>query len=370
MDGGAEPKILSTPNEPLIETQQQLEQALATMSGPIAVDTEFVRERTYYPQLCLLQVSDADTAVCVDCLADLELQPLRAQLLERTMLMHSGRQDLEILWQTLGQLPQQLVDTQIAAGLLGLAPQVGYGELVENRLSVKLDKTNSRRDWTKRPLSADGLRYALDDVRYLIPLWHSLAAELDKLDRLDWLTEDCQRLLNPELFDNPKQVFSKLKGLGRLPPQAQARAYGLVQWRETHAQQINRPRRWVLADRPLLQMASERPRDLDQLTAIADVGSGLVKRQGPALLAQIAAETQAPDIKVPKSLDVDQRRQLKTYSQRVAHIAEQLGVRVEVLATRSELEALVRGQKAQRLASGWRHGQLDAAGLFDSSGLN
>ena len=142
------------------------------MTGPLSLDTEFIRERTYYPQLCLLQISDATTAVCVDCLAGLDLTERRERLLEHApVLMHSGRQDLEILWQQLGQLPTTLIDTQIAAGLLGMAPQIGYGELVENRLSVKLDKSNSRRDWTLRPLPADALRYALDDVHYLRPLW-------------------------------------------------------------------------------------------------------------------------------------------------------------------------------------------------------
>jgi len=361
---------LNTIQDLLIETQTQLEQTLGIMSGPIAVDTEFVRERTYYPQLCLLQISDADTAVCVDCLAELELTPLRAQLLERPMLMHSGRQDLEILWQTFGQLPQQLVDTQVAAGLLGMAPQIGYGELVENRLSVKLDKSNSRRDWAKRPLPADGLRYALDDVRYLIPLWQSLAGELEKLERLEWFIEDCERLLNPQLFDDPKQVFSKLKGLGRLRPESQACAYRLVLWRETYAQKTNRPRRWVLADRALLQIAAQQPRAIDELAAIEEVGTRLVRHEGEALLNEIAAPGATPPIKIPSPLDAEQRRKHKLLAQRVGQIAEHFGIRTEVLATRSELETLVRGHESQRLASGWRHGLLHAAGALDSSGLN
>jgi ribonuclease D len=361
---------LNTPHDALIETQPQLEQALGIMSGPIAVDTEFVRERTYYPQLCLLQISDADTAVCIDCLAELELVPVRTQLLERPMLMHSGRQDLEILWQTFNQLPQQLVDTQVAAGLLGMTPQVGYGELVDSRLSVKLDKSNSRRDWTKRPLPADGLRYALDDVRYLIPLWQILADELEKLGRLDWFVEDCQRLLNPELYDDPRQIFSKLKGLGRLEGNAQACAYRLVLWRETHAQKRNRPRRWILADRALLQIAAQQPGGLDELEAIEDVGAGLVRNQGENLLGQIAASPEAPPVHIPRPLDADQRRQHKQLAQRLGHIAEHFGVRSEILATRGELETVVRGQWPGRLASGWRRDLLDSAGLLDSSGVD
>lgn len=365
-----EPRL--TPDyQPLIETQQQLNQALDGMTGPLSLDTEFIRERTYYPQLCLLQISDATTAVCVDCLADLDLNQRRERLLDQSpVLMHSGRQDLEILWQTLGQLPKQLIDTQVAAGLLGMAPQIGYGELVENRLSVKLDKSNSRRDWTLRPLPTDALRYALDDVHYLLPLWELLAAELERLGRLDWLTEDCQRQLNPELFDDPKQIFIKLKGLGRLNPERQAQAYRLVLWREAHAQQLNRPRRWVLSDQALLQIAADAPKTLAELGNIPEVGSGLVRRQGETLLEQLASPAEAPAIDVPTPLDSEQRRQVKALAQRIAQFAQQLDVRAEVLATRGELEVLVRGGQPERLAAGWRHQWLTKAGLFESSGTH
>ena len=353
---------MDTSHDLLIDTQAELERAIEFMSGPIAVDTEFVRERTYYPQLCLLQVSDADTAICVDCLAELELEAMRRPLLARPMLMHSGRQDLEILWQTFGQLPQQLIDTQIAAGLLGMAPQVGYGELVASRLSIKLDKSNSRRDWTKRPLPADGLRYALDDVRYLIPLWQVLAAELEGRGRMAWFVEDCQRLLNPELFDNPKHIFSKLKGLRRLDAEAQARAYRLVLWREAYAQERNRPRRWVLADRALLEIARRQPKALEDLSAIEDVGAGLVAKQGESILGLIAASSETPA--VPRPLEPDQRHEHKRLVQRVGNLAEEIGIRSEILATRGELEKLLRGQEPERLTGGWRHRLLDSAGLL------
>ncbi len=357
--------------QPLVETQQQLNEALDQMTGPLSVDTEFIRERTYYPQLCLLQISDATTAVCVDCLADLDLKERRARLLEDApVLMHSGRQDLEILWQHLGQLPKQLIDTQIAAGLLGMAPQIGYGELVENRLSVKLDKSNSRRDWTQRPLPADALRYALDDVHYLQPLWELLASELERLGRLEWFFEDCERQLNPELFDDPKQIFIKLKGLGRLAADRQAHAYRLVLWREQHAQQLDRPRRWVLSDRALLQIAADEPKTLAELGEIPEVGSGLVRRQGEKLLEQLDNPAEKPAVDVPRPLDSDQRRQAKALSQRVAQIAQQLDIRTEVLATRGELETLVRGSQPERLAHGWRHQWLAKAGLLESSGVN
>ena len=356
---------------PLIDTQLELNTALDAMAGPLSLDTEFIRERTYYPQLCLLQISDANTAICVDCLSGVDLNQRREQLLDRApVLMHSGRQDLEILWQHLGQLPKRLIDTQIAAGLLGMPPQIGYGELVETRLAVKLDKSNARRDWTVRPLPADALRYALDDVRYLLPLWEDLAEELQRLNRFAWFEEDCQRQLKPEQFDDPRQIFVKLKGLGRLTTEHQKKAYNLVQWRERHAQKLNRPRRWILSDRALLHVATEAPKTLEQLGKIPEVGSGLIRRQGNKLLAQLAGASEKSVVELPKPLSAGQRRQVKDLLQRVAETAKSLQIRTEVLATRGDLEALARGEKPHRLVSGWRGELLGETGLLASSGVN
>ena len=158
----------------------------------LALDTEFVREKTYYPKLCLIQIATPKLTACIDCLADIDLAPLFNQLFKAdcTWVLHSARQDLEVMYQQGRQLPHELIDTQIAAALLGHTPQIGLQDLVSEEIGVDLDKGFARSDWSRRPLPEAAVRYALDDVRYLLPLWQILAQKLNVLQRGDWLTSD------------------------------------------------------------------------------------------------------------------------------------------------------------------------------------
>jgi ribonuclease D len=153
-----------------------------------AVDTEFVREKTYYPQLCLIQVGTPTQVACIDCLADLDLTPLHARLFDPgfTWVLHSARQDLEVIFQLTGRVPPRLIDTQVAAALTGYPPQVGLEGLLKRTLGVELGESFARTDWSRRPLPDAPLRYALDDVRYLLAAWERLDAELDRLGRREW----------------------------------------------------------------------------------------------------------------------------------------------------------------------------------------
>ena len=156
------------------------ELAAAVAEAPIvAVDTEFVRESTYFPTLCLVQLATDKVTACVDCLADLDLEPLLEVLLapERSWVLHSARQDLEVLWHRFGRQPSRLLDTQVAAALVGFAPQLGLRDLVAEMLGIQLDKSHTRTDWRRRPLANAALNYAIDDVRYLLPAWERLRAE-------------------------------------------------------------------------------------------------------------------------------------------------------------------------------------------------
>jgi len=348
----------------LLDTQAQLDTALAALedSPVLALDTEFVRESTYYAQLCLLQVGTSAHIACIDPLAGLELGAFWKLVLDARPLtmMHAGRQDLELIWQHTGQLPERLFDTQVAAGLLGYPAQIGYAGLVEQMLGVKLDKSHARTDWSRRPLPADKLAYAADDVRYLLIIQQRLAERLEAEGRAAWAEEDCAALLDPTLYRNPPlDAWERLKGLRRLQGRSRAAARALAAWRETTAECLNRPRRWVMSDEQLLALAARLPCTHEQLAAVSGMPAGLVRRRGDELLEVLA---QTPDSVAdeidPLPLDADEKACLAELVALVKAAAECTGLEPEVLATRGELTAAVRGSYDGRVFRGWRAGIL------------
>ncbi len=334
----------------------------------IALDTEFVRERTYYPKLCLVQIATAAEAVCIDCFNGVEaadLMPLMT--LPKPLLLHSGRQDLEVLWQATGRMPPRLVDTQLAAGVVGMPAQIGYGDLANRLLGVALDKSHARRDWTERPLPEVALRYALDDVLYLVPVWHELASRLERLNRMDWLEEDCRRILETVQFEDLEQVSRRLKGIRRLKPARQAVAANLAEWREERAKRLDRPRRWVLGDETLVRLAALNGARMSDLNRVDGLPEKLRQRHGERLLSIINRPTQG-GFRMPEPPTKEERAQQKSLAARIEAVAAELGLQPELVATRQDIAGLVRGEPPERLSSGWRHAILAESGLVDASG--
>ena len=325
----------------------------------LAVDTEFVREDTYFAQLCLVQLGDGASQACVDALA-VDLAPLWAFLKQARPLkvLHSAGQDLELFVQHGGDCPRPLFDTQVAAALLGHGEQLGYAALVERRLGLAVDKSLSRTDWAKRPLSEAQLVYAADDVRHLGAMYPALHAELEQRGRLAWLEAECARLTEASRYrPDPASAWRTVKGLGRLPPAVQHVAARLATWREDEALRRNRPRRWILDDVPVCQIALKRPATLAALSEIEGVSAKLVQRAGEQLLA-LAAEP-APD--APPL--VSDPRDTAAQKQKIQSLLDQLRARAQaeqvaptLIATRSDIERLVReGSSATiPLLSGWR----------------
>ncbi len=325
----------------------------------VAIDTEFVRERTYYPELCLIQIAASDSIACVDCLADLDYAPLFATLTRppAQWVLHSARQDLEVVSQRAGKLPSRLIDTQVAAALLGEPPQLGLQDLLARVLGVNLGKEHTRTDWTRRPLPAAALRYAFDDVRFLLPAWAHLRKRLVDLGRLDWFEEDCARLLVQPLGGDPLTIFSRIKGISRLSLPQQCAAYALVGWRERRARDSNRPRRWILADEHLVQIARVRPADTAELAAIAELPRAFAARWGAAVISALASSDSAAISSEIATLGLDRepdRAALKELKSRVKARADALGIEPEVLASRRDLVALTTGAPVPMLTSGWR----------------
>jgi ribonuclease D len=325
----------------------------------IGLDTEFMRERTYFARLCLLQLSFGAESVCVDTLALCDLSALRSTMsaVAVTKVLHAARQDLEVLTPATGTLVG-LFDTQVAAALIGLPAQIGYGELVQRILNQTLHKGQTRTDWSRRPLSRAQIEYALDDVRHLLPLRDRLTERLQRLGRWAWFEEEMAQLdaSGPFLTD-PEQSWKRIKGVLALDASRQAVARSLAAWRERRAISADRPRSWILPDAALREMVLRAPRSLPELRAIEELAEGICNHSGPELVTLIQA------LQLPESLPPLPRRQRREPAEeelvrKLARLTQQtgreLGIAPEVLATRRELERLVAGARDGGPMSGWR----------------
>jgi ribonuclease D len=351
----------------LITTPEQLSAAVFRMHGAtrLAVDTEFMRERTYYPQLCLLQIATDADCVLVDTLAGLDLHELYDVLAapERVKVLHAARQDLEVLYLAGGRVPLPVFDTQLAAAMLGLAPQIGYAELVARQLGHSIDKGQTRTDWSRRPLTPEQLAYAADDVHHLLELHSSLAETLKGHGRLHWLAEDAAGLADETLYRTaPAEAWRRLKGIGRLKPAARSVARALARWREARAIAADKPRGWILSDEALLELAAAAPRSAGELAAIRGLPPGVVRRRGEELLALIAAAIESDEAPPPESpgrrLDGRETALVARLADEVRAEAGRLGISPEVLATRRDIETLVLGRADAAVLQGWRRGAI------------
>ena len=325
----------------------------------IGLDTEFLRERTYRAELCLIQAATADDATCIDPLAQIDLTPLVLPFTTDSpvKVMHASRQDVEVLFPLAG-LVRPVFDTQIAAALTGLPAQIGYGELVRRTLGTDLAKSHTRTDWSRRPLSLEQVEYALDDVRYLLPLKSSLEEQLDKLGRLGWLAEELGALSDVQSFVvDPENAWQRLKGLRGLDPGRTRLTRGLAAWRERRAIERNRPRGWILDDVSLREIVMRVPRTVEQLLQIPEMPAGVVKNCADDLL-RIVADADVPNppppiISRPRP-SPEQMALVKKLGALNQTIAQGLGLSPEVLATRRDIEQLAEGGRDVAVLQGWR----------------
>lgn len=328
----------------------------------VTLDTEFLREKTYRPKLCLVQLGNADIIACVDPLAIDDLSPLYALMADNSVVkvLHAASQDLEIFYQDMGTVPSPIFDTQIAASLLGHGEQVGYGKLVELVCKTQLDKSQSRTDWSRRPLSEKQITYAADDVRYLRDVYHQLSSELTNLGRTEWLRADFDAMTQPEKYQpDLENVWKRVKQHNRLKGVQLAVLKQLAQWREEKAVEKDKPRKWMGSDDLLIDLSRTLPCNEDELSTLRSVDSNFIKHRGQFILKLIAEAKQTPKDQWPvlKKFDKLKPEQdaMVDYLWAAAKLkAAEHQITLASVTTRKELERLVTGDDSVGVMKSWR----------------
>ncbi|HZJ52323.1 MAG TPA: ribonuclease D [Actinomycetota bacterium] len=354
----------------VISSAAELEAAVvgARASGCVGLDTEFLRERTYRARLCLVQLATPEGIFIVDPVSGLDVAAVAELVSDPSVqvIVHAGKQDFELFFDRFGAVPANVFDIQIAAGFLGYGASLPYGRLVEAVAGRALEKGESYSDWCRRPLTEAQLRYASDDVAYLLEVAGRLESELQERHRLTWAQEEMGPLEQTSAYENdPEQAWRRVAGRGSLSPNRLGVLREVAAWRERSASRRDLPRGWVIKDPTLVEIARRAPKDLRGLEAIRGLSPKEAERSQKALLEAIAKGRSHPiEAERPAPSRVIQRRArlLSSLADAVVRArCEDAGVATELVATRSELESLlsfiVAGSLREndyRILRGWR----------------
>jgi ribonuclease D len=350
----------------LIKSNEELAVACARLAAAsfIAIDTEFMREQTFWPRLCLIQIASEDTEVLIDSLAPgLDLKPFFDLMVDERVLkvFHSARQDVEIVHHLAGVIPHPIFDTQVAAMVCGFGEAVSYTMLVKRLLGRNLDKTSRFTDWSRRPLSDRQLTYALGDVVHLRDLYPQLRAQLDKSERASWLNEEMGVLTDSATYElHPEQAWKRLK-MRIKTPKALAVLMELAAWREREAQTQDVPRARILKDEALYDIASQAPRTIDDLGSLRTLHNGFARStRGRAVLEVVGRGLERDPKTIPP---IERGEPMPPEAQAVVDLLRVLlkatagrhGVAPKLIATSEELEQIARSDDADAaVLRGWR----------------
>jgi ribonuclease D len=347
-----------------IDSQAAFEEYLETAKHAqvLAIDTEFLREKTYYATLCLLQLN-ADGEVAVVDPFEVDITVL-GPLLEDTgivKLFHAGHQDIEIIVHEIGCTPSPVFDTQVAAALIGQTQQVGYGPLVHSVCGVKIAKADSYTDWSQRPLTESQIKYAAEDVIYLPEMYRKMSDALQKKGRLDWLENDFAELsdIKNYLVDE-RERYKKLKHVQQLSRRQMAAAREMAAWREFQAQKRNIPRKWVLSDEQIVEACKREPRTIDDLFMVRGMREKLSTRDARTLISLVRSALDGspetwPDLDRGGKSEPNVDIQCDLMMAIVRLRARQNDIAVQTLASHSDLQRIARGHYDDvELLRGWR----------------
>jgi ribonuclease D len=348
-----------------IDTQEDLSAFVKACSSAslITIDTEFLREKTYYPQLCLLQIATEDYEAVIDPLAALDLTVLTPLLIDEKIMkiFHAGDQDRAILYNVLNTPVRPVFDTQKAALLLGLPQQISLATLVSHFCGVALKKESSFSDWSQRPLTAEQLSYAYEDVRYLPEIYTKMREKLLESKRLAWLEEDFKLMEEESIYKlDVRLLWKKLRGASALKGRKLAIAREITAWREETAQHRNLPRKWVITDEHIVEIAKREPQSIEALFRVRGLKERLGQRWAQEVLEAIRKGQSIPESEWPE-------RDRPPFNKMVClakldmltallHLrSKELRIASTFLTNHDELECLASGQrKGLPLLKGWR----------------
>ncbi|WP_124061209.1 ribonuclease D [Gordonibacter sp. Marseille-P4307] len=358
-----------------IESQDELDSFVqrAASSSLLAIDTEFLREKTYYAKLCLLQIATDDEVVIIDPLAAIDVAALAPLLVDERIIkiFHAGHQDLELLYRNVGVLPSPVFDTQIAAALLGHTQQIGYGSLVGALCGVRIKKADSFTDWSHRPLSDSQIQYAGEDVVYLPKIYATMRRRLEEKGRLEWLRNDFAELSDPARYEvDERERFRRLKHVSSLSRCQMAAAREMAAWREAAARDRNIPRKWVLSDEQIVEACKREPRTIDDLFMVRGMRERLNVRDARTIVSRIVSAMNAPadtwpDSGNPSKSEPNVDMQVDLMMAIVRMRARENDIAIPTLASHDDLTKIARGYcEDVEILRGWRR-ELIGAELLD-----
>jgi ribonuclease D len=347
-----------------ITTTKKLADACARMARHpfVTVDTEFLRESTYYPRLCVAQMASPEEAVVIDALADVDFAPFFALMADENVVkvFHAARQDIEICWHEAGLIPCPIVDTQVAAMVLGYGDSISYDQLVQRITGDNLDKSHRFTDWTRRPLSEAQLAYAISDVTHLRDVYLNLSADLEKRGRNDWMREEMKVLTSPATYRfEPEHAWERLKTRVRKPKEL-AVLIEVAAWREREAQERDVPRGRVLKDDVIGEIAVQAPTTVERLAGMRSLPKGFERSKWGEAIVEAVRRGLARDAKTLPRLDrpkppVNGQATVELLKVLLRMTAERHGVAAKVIATVDDLDRIAADDEADVPAlSGWR----------------
>jgi ribonuclease D len=334
----------------------------------LAIDTEFVRERTYFHRLGLIQVAGGEECAAIDPIQVSNLDPFLDLIRNPKILkvFHAGKQDLEILYRLCGEAIRPVFDTQIAASLIGWGSQISFAKIVHKAIGKKIHKGETYTDWCRRPLTQNQIAYALDDARYLVPVYEKLIRLLNKMDRLEWLQGEFKMMENPENYQppDPRKQFLRIKNIRNLKPRSLGVLRELTAWREGEAMRRDCLAKSVIRDEPLLEIARLLPRDIESLESIRGMNRREVQKKGNEILAAIQHGLDLPEDELPELPDFDGYSTSRGVEELLAAYvqirSEELKIEPSILAQRKHIHDFVKCHERDNnledhiLLKGWR----------------